>query len=121
MQHVAMEGIGRLIDWSYLEDLSGGDAEFIQEILTTYVDTACELVESIHRAACDEDSDRALYAAHTLKGSSRSIGAERLAHVCHELEECAKSGDMQGYSSRAPQTAVEFTLLRQAIQGRQAA
>jgi HPt (histidine-containing phosphotransfer) domain-containing protein len=110
----------RLIDWSYLEELSGGDQEFVQEILETYVDTARELVDSIQSAAKEEAAERALYATHTLKGSSRSIGAERLAHVCHVLEESLRSGDMGSFRSLAPNAESEFVVLRAEIQKRAA-
>ena len=36
------------IDMTYLQDMSGGDPEFIQEILTTFLESSVILVVAIH-------------------------------------------------------------------------
>jgi len=81
------------IDWEYLHEASNHDDEFEQQIITIYMHTMpplmTQLVEAIHSNA----THNIIRLSHTLKGSSRSIGANALADICDEIEQVAKSGD----------------------------
>jgi HPt (histidine-containing phosphotransfer) domain-containing protein len=105
------------IDMAYLDEMSGGDRDFVCEILATYLETAIELIEAIETAALEGASEKAVYASHTLKGSSRSIGAEPLGLICHELEHHARIGDMLAFSRLASCARPAFEKLERDIQG----
>lgn len=104
------------LDPSYLSEMAEGDTEFILELLDTFVETAADLLEGIQAAAADRDTDKAIYAAHTLKGSSRSIGAEPLGNLCQTLEEAARCGDMDSFALMAQNLPETFKLLRREIE-----
>jgi HPt (histidine-containing phosphotransfer) domain-containing protein len=82
------------IDREYLSEISGGDADFEQDLIQTFLEAAPGLIESFRLAAESNDPVRARHAAHTLKGSSRSIGATTFATVCEEGEKAAREDDM---------------------------
>ena len=105
----------RQIDMAYLLDMSGGDLEFVQEILSTFLETSGDLLAGIDDAARKGDATKAVYAAHTLKGSLRSIGAEPLATLCNDLEQTARVGDMAVFASMSKHVAEGFKLLRAEI------
>ena len=86
--------------------------EFIDEILATFLETSVDLVQAIDSAGLTGDADKATYAAHTLKGSLRSIGAEPLAALCQDLEQFASSGDMASFAELASQVPAGFNKLR---------
>ena len=104
------------IDMTYLQDMSGGDTEFIHEILATFLETSADLVEALAAAARDDDTEKAIYAGHTLKGSLRSIGAEPLASLCQDLELAVRAGDWDTFRTLAKQIPTGFERLRAEIE-----
>jgi signal transduction histidine kinase/DNA-binding response OmpR family regulator len=69
------------------------DPGFVQELLDEFWRTAPQLAEQATTGAKAADSRKVRYAAHTLKGMSRTIGAERLGQVCENLEASADMPD----------------------------
>jgi HPt (histidine-containing phosphotransfer) domain-containing protein len=99
-------------DPGYLLEMSGGDADFIEEILSTFLETAPDLLAGIEVAANQGDVTKAIYATHTLKGSARSVGAEPIGFLCEQLEQLAKTGDMGGFADLSKQVPEAFDALR---------
>jgi CheY-like chemotaxis protein len=65
-----------------------------QELLALYAAESAELVARLREAAAAGDSLGVRAAAHSLKGSSRYVGAETIAALCVELEQrAAEPGD----------------------------
>jgi len=73
-------------DFARLASISDGDAEFEREICGEYLAQARELLTQIAAATAAGDTVALRRAAHTLKGSSRTIGAEAVATVTAEIE-----------------------------------
>jgi signal transduction histidine kinase/DNA-binding response OmpR family regulator len=76
----------------HLDEISGGDSEFERELLGEFLRTAPILVEDASKAIAARDAATAERAAHTLKGSSGSIGAGPLAEASRFLEEACRQG-----------------------------
>jgi HPt (histidine-containing phosphotransfer) domain-containing protein len=74
-----------------LRDSIGGDAEFLAELVDEFVADAPRQIASLRAAATSGDGVVARRAAHTLKGTSRTFGAEALAALCQEAETAAAS------------------------------
>ena len=79
-----------------LLDSLGGDAEFMTELIDTYVADAPAQLDGLRAGLAAEDADALVRPAHTLKSSSASLGALRLAERCRQLEASAKSGSLDG-------------------------
>jgi len=62
-------------------------------LLELYLEDAPQLVKEIVQASALPDLDALRFAAHSLKSSSATLGAQRLAHLCRQLEAKARSGD----------------------------
>lgn len=104
------------LDPTYLNEMAEGDTEFISELLDTFVETAADLVEAIEAAAAEQAAEKGIYAAHTLKGSSRSIGAVPLGDLCQVLEEAARCGDMDSFALMARNIPETFAQLKREIE-----
>lgn len=65
------------------------DKEFVIELIDAYLDTGRPELSEIERALRAEDWDGLRIAAHTLKGSSRNLGADDLAGLLQEIENVA--------------------------------
>lgn len=103
-----MEASEALIDREYLSDISGGDTDFEKELIQAFIDAAPDLIKSFVNSVGLKDQPQAVYSAHTLKGSSRSIGACRFAVVVAEAEHAAREGDMKTCATLAPRIEQSF-------------
>jgi len=78
------------IDHAYLARFTLGNLELEQEVLDLFAQSAPAYVESLKGA----DSLRAWReAAHTLKGSARSVGARAVAALAEQAEQLEGAGD----------------------------
>ena len=71
------------VDFTYLETYAAQDMALVEEVLGLFREQASiwsRLLDPSQAAEGWRD------AAHTLKGSARSIGAERLAQACEAVE-----------------------------------
>jgi len=69
------------------------DAALIDEVLTMYVKLTPKAVAEMALAVLDANGEALRIAAHAFNGSSRTIGAERIAAVCTSLEAAAVARD----------------------------
>ena len=83
----------------------GGDEELLAEVVELFIDEVPDILCSLEEAIKNGDWENARKLAHTLKGSSSNIGAERFASLALELEKTSKDQD----SSRAVEA---FQLLK---------
>ncbi|MCC7263356.1 MAG: response regulator [Candidatus Latescibacteria bacterium] len=68
------------------------------------------------RAALVAADPRALeHQAHALKGSSRELGAQRLAGACRQLEELGRAGSVAGAEALLARAEAEFARLQPAL------
>ena len=84
-----LEGIP-ILDDAVLDELrasTGGDEEFIVDLVETYLSEGAGDLEHLLAAAGALDSEAVVRPAHTLKSSSASLGAMRLSAICRAIEE----------------------------------
>ena len=106
-----MEVLGAQIDWDYLGEISGGDSVFEHDLVQTFMDSAPALIEAYSCAVICGDMVSARHAAHTLKGSSRSIGALLFAEVCESAERSARAEDVGSCRLLQPEISAAFEAL----------
>jgi len=73
-------------DFERLASISGGDAEFERELAGEYLAQSQQLLVQIAQSLKIGDGATLRRAAHTLKGSSLTVGAEALGALGAELE-----------------------------------
>ena len=102
------------IDSSALKGVFGDDEETFKEILKDFVDPAASNVGEIEASFADRSADGVAAAAHKLKSSARSVGANNLADLCQTLETAGKAEDWDEIDKAVPhlpnaiQRVVEF-------------
>jgi HPt (histidine-containing phosphotransfer) domain-containing protein len=93
-----------LLDDAVLAELrtaTGGDDEFILELVETYVTEGGANVEGMIAAAAAGDPAAIVRPAHTLKSSSASLGAMRLSATARAIEEAGRAGVSEGLAEDA--------------------
>lgn len=89
-----------------LKQMSG--AEFINELIDTFLDDAPKLVSEMRAALAAQDADSFRRAAHSLKSNAATFGALKLA-------ELAKGLELLGKENRLGDTGDKLTLLDEAV------
>jgi HPt (histidine-containing phosphotransfer) domain-containing protein len=95
-----------------LLDVTGGDLQFLDELVETYLSDADEQLDAMRSAAAIDDAAALLRPAHTLKSSSANVGALGLADQCRSLEADARAGAVPDMASRVAACASAFEAVR---------
>jgi HPt (histidine-containing phosphotransfer) domain-containing protein len=77
-----------------LQATTGDDLAFVRELVETYLADVPIQLEGIADAIGADDAAALVRPAHTLKSSSATVGAMRLAGVARELEMTGRSGSL---------------------------
>ena len=80
-------------DPSALKELVGGNPALQQRFLKKFLDTTPANIQEIHAAYARHEASGVGMAAHKLKSSARTIGANSLADLCQALKSAGKSGN----------------------------
>ncbi len=94
--------------------------EVVTELVDNFLTTAGERMATI-RDALEQTDGRALQtAAHSLKGSSGTLGATGMAKICADLEASGRDGglaaDASGAEASASELEHEFEAVRNAFE-----
>jgi HPt (histidine-containing phosphotransfer) domain-containing protein len=93
-----------------LED-TGGDPEFIIELIRDYRDNTRTLLADLADACASGDQARARRAAHTMKGTSASMGALALSALAADAEAQCQAGNVQEVERGLPDLQDAFQLV----------
>jgi HPt (histidine-containing phosphotransfer) domain-containing protein len=77
-------------------DRVGGDEELLREIAGLFLDEYPGLIREMESAIDSSDCERLQRAAHTLKGSLGTLGAERAFPIALDLEMKARHKQLDG-------------------------
>jgi HPt (histidine-containing phosphotransfer) domain-containing protein len=94
---------------------TGGDREFLAELIGTYLDDAPRRLAAIRQALVDGAADDVARAAHALKGASGSLGATGLAQQSRALEMAAKEGRLADAERQVTALEAEFERVAEAL------
>jgi two-component system sensor histidine kinase/response regulator len=98
-----------------LVDMTGGEMDFVDELVDTYLDDGRKQVDLMLAAVAGDDSATLGRAAHSLKSGSLNVGAVALGSLCRALEEGARSGPVPDAAERVAAIATGFAAAGQAL------
>lgn len=79
-----------------LQEISGGDREFEQEILQAFVEDAWVSLNLLKKFLTSNDYSAFSNQAHQLKGSSANMGITVLQNIAFELDKKGEQQNLQG-------------------------
>jgi HPt (histidine-containing phosphotransfer) domain-containing protein len=100
-----------------LED-TGGDPEFIIELIRDYLDNTRTMLVDLADACASGDPARARRAAHTIKGTSASVGAQALSALAADSEADCEAGNIQDVERSLPTLQDAFQLVESKLEQR---
>lgn len=98
---------------SELKEIMGEDLEML---LSTYVEDTQQKIEQLKLEINEDNADSIRRTAHSIKGSSKNVGATELADWCQQMETAARDGDLQDADSQLANIEISFQNVCQAIQ-----
>jgi HPt (histidine-containing phosphotransfer) domain-containing protein len=98
-----------------LLEMTGGDQEFVDELVDTYLGEGDRLVENLVVAAAAGRIEDIILPAHSMKSSSLNVGALQLGELCRRLEEDARGGSVAEPVKRAEEIRAAFDEARAAL------
>ena len=104
------------LDFEMLEEVSCGDAGFQRELIADFVISAAVQLTDLHTAFVEQDASLLRRAAHTLKGSSRTIGALPMGEICEHLEHLGESGSLDGAEKMLSDINIEFARVQSELE-----
>jgi HPt (histidine-containing phosphotransfer) domain-containing protein len=98
--------------YAELRDTTG--AEFVAELVDTFIEEGPGMLAELRRARADGNSERFRRAAHSLKSNGNTFGALKLAALARELE--LKGLDAESARDAAALAALEAEYARAAAE-----
>ena len=77
-----------------LAEITGGELDFVDELVDTYLADGEQIVEQLRDAAARGAVGDLVRPVHSLKSSSLNVGALRVGDQCRALEEAARKGQV---------------------------
>lgn len=87
-------------------------ADFIGDLIDTYVTDAPRMLEAMDQALSAGNAEEFRRAAHSLKSNSATFGAVTLAALAKELEMIGKSGVLEAVPGKLTQLSAEYSRVR---------
>jgi CheY-like chemotaxis protein/HPt (histidine-containing phosphotransfer) domain-containing protein len=110
------QGAAANLDASAVESLRDlGGEEFVAEVIDTFLSDAPALVETLRTTYEQGQTEGLRRAAHTLKSNGQTFGAGRFSKLCRELEERARSGELDGAAELVNRIEQEYAALEQTL------
>ena len=106
----------QLVNPETLRELVGDDPAIIRQLLQSYLDASRGYADELQTANTADDITVVGAIAHKLKSASRAVGALSLGDLCADLENAAKSGDMQDVQAKVPEFMATFDAVDKALE-----
>ena len=97
-----------------LEDATG--ATILPQLLASFTAVTPPRLAALRDAIAAGDAHAVHQGAHTLKGSSATLGAWRMAQLCGDLEMLGQTSDLAHAASILASIDVEFVRVRTALE-----
>jgi signal transduction histidine kinase/CheY-like chemotaxis protein/HPt (histidine-containing phosphotransfer) domain-containing protein len=99
-KEVTLKDISPLLDKDRLKNVSLGDYEFEKDLLTSYVSDLDDKYKNLIKLTSNHELVKIVEIAHSIKGSSYSIGAVKVADEAYAIELSGKNNDWVNVNAR---------------------
>jgi HPt (histidine-containing phosphotransfer) domain-containing protein len=93
-----------------------GESSIFEELIGLYLEDTPTRLVALREAVEARRADTVKTIAHTLKGSSGSMGAQGMSAICAELEDVDASGDLSKVPRLLERLEEEFGRVRAALE-----
>ena len=109
------EDNAKVFNFAQLQEMTGGDEEFERELLEEYLSDTPNTFARLLHAIEEKEISGVHLESHSLKGSSQSLGADRLGSVAARLESLCHDGRLDGAEELYRDLEIEFGKVCQVV------
>ncbi len=95
-----------------LQEMVGGDAEFVLELIDIFFKDAPQMLKDMHQGLDSGDVAILRRAVHSLKSNSAEFGAHTLSALCQELETMCKTDALAGADELVGRIDAEYAQVK---------
>jgi CheY-like chemotaxis protein/HPt (histidine-containing phosphotransfer) domain-containing protein len=106
-----------IFDFNHLDKVSMGDDTFQKEILSTYMEDVHIRFQKLQTHISNNDLNKIVNEAHTIKGASYSIGAKKVGDEALAIELSGKHEDIQGANERVKKLEEALSETKEILKG----
>ena len=113
-----MENTQPTVEWTALQqfwDLMEDDGEAVEDLIQTFLDDAPGNVQKIQEAFAAEQMKELGVLAHTMKGSSATLGVMRFSEYCRQIEAACKNNESIDFAGVIQALTAEFTTAQETL------
>lgn len=110
-----IEAVDMAVLLSFEELQQDDETDLVGELIDLYLQDAPVKIDAIQQAVAKADAKSLKHAAHSLKGSSGTLGVRQLALVCEELECLADAGLSPAANAMLDQLKAEFVRVQEVL------
>ena len=115
----APDSVNDAVDMTVLSGLQDAQAEgepdLIVELIDLYLDDTPRRLDAMTALLENRDMLSLRRAAHSLKGSSATLGAGRTAQLCEAIEELTQDNSLDAFAELLHRLELEFARVRQSF------
>ena len=101
------------VDLRVLASLVGDDPAVINELLQDFQTSTAKIAAELLSACTAGEMAATGAAAHKLKSSAFSVGAQALGELCVEIEQAGKAGQIDALTALLPRFEAEMTVVNE--------
>ena len=101
------------VDLRVFASLVGDDPAVIHELLQDFQTSAAKIAAELLAACAAGETAATGAAAHKLKSSAFSVGAQALGELCAEIEQAVKAGQLDALPALLPRFEAEMTIVNE--------
>jgi HPt (histidine-containing phosphotransfer) domain-containing protein len=72
----------------------------VEQVVALFLENTPAILDELRDAVTRGDLDAVRRCAHTIKGTSATLGARALSEKCERLEELARAGELRSMATR---------------------
>lgn len=99
-----------------IQEIASGDRDFERELIEIFIASARNHLRALDSALRKRDFSLVEQEAHSLKGASANIGAERMKEIALEIEEVGSTGDLKPALEAFERLKSEFSRVCRCLQ-----
>jgi HPt (histidine-containing phosphotransfer) domain-containing protein len=93
-----------------------GEPDPLIEFIDMFFADTPLVLQRLHQAVDAHNPTAVREAAHSLKGSSSNLGAEKLSHLCRDLESQGKAGALTSAPELLAQIEAEYAVVKELLE-----
>jgi HPt (histidine-containing phosphotransfer) domain-containing protein len=102
--------------WESIRSLQRpGQPDMLCKVIDKYLSSSRQLMDTMRTAVPQRDAGALHRTAHSLKSSSATLGARRLASLCKEVEAMGRTNVLNGVPALWEKIEAEYALVQEAL------